>query len=182
MSTHAVVLPPEQHVTVFGVDPGLTAGYGVLRWNGREATAVDWGSVTTTPEHGAIDARVTFILERLRIVARVHPPTGVAVEGWGFYKDRSPKDAFSVGLVAGGALCGLGAPGVIAGTAQEWHQAIGLPGSADKKDVQGYLQRVFRMPKPPTPTHAADALGVALASLPRILAAVKTRARSGSSR
>jgi crossover junction endodeoxyribonuclease RuvC len=149
-------------MVVLGIDPGLAnTGYGVvLRRSGRLA-ALDGGVIETRPGVPA-ERRLALLHERVRDLIVEHEPDAVALEA--LYFGQNVATAFAVGQARGAVLVAAGGRGVPCCdyTPQQVKGAVCGSGRAPKDQVQRMVQSLLRLPGPPRPDHAADALAVAI--------------------
>ena len=147
---------------VLGIDPGTASvGYGLVDRTGSRLRAVDYGVLTTRPDLplaerlAAIHALVTDLLE-------LHKPALLGVER--VFHSRNAQTALAVGHGRGVILLAAAQHGIPVreATPQEVKIAVSGYGSADKGQVQRMVQVLLRLPEPPEPDDAADALAVAI--------------------
>jgi crossover junction endodeoxyribonuclease RuvC len=91
-----------------------------------------------------------------------HEPEAVAVEDLFF--GQNARSAFAVGQARGVTLLAAGQAGVpcFSYTPQAVKQAVCGNGRAEKDQVQRMVGALLKLPSPPEPDHAADALAVAI--------------------
>jgi crossover junction endodeoxyribonuclease RuvC len=156
---------------VVGLDPGLAAcGYGVVEGDGSEVQAVAFGCWHT--EAGTpIELRLRALFVGVATLLERHRPDAVALEE--SFVGRDARGALSVGQVRGALLVACAQAGV---PSAEYppatvKQAVCGYGRADKVQVQRMTRALLGLERTPTPTHAADALAVALchATAPALL-------------
>lgn len=166
---------------VMGVDPGLTrCGIGVLDGGtGRSATLVDVGVIRSDPQQ-PIDQRLLVISRGLRHVMELHAPDVVAVERV-FAQNNTPT-VMGTAQVSGIAilLAAERSISIAMHTPSEVKAAVTGSGRADKKQIQDMLVRLLRLPGPPKPADAADALAIALTQLWRGPGPVRIGADGGA--
>jgi crossover junction endodeoxyribonuclease RuvC len=147
---------------VIGVDPGLAAcGYGVVDASKHNAVAVDFGCWHTEADE-RIEVRLCELYLALSALIVEFQPDAVAVEE--SFVGRDPRVALSVGQVRGALLVACATAGV---TCVEYppasvKQAVCSYGRAEKTQVQQMAKAILDLETTPTPTHAADALAVAI--------------------
>ncbi|UUY02552.1 crossover junction endodeoxyribonuclease RuvC [Svornostia abyssi] len=159
---------------VLGIDPGTAnTGYGVVR-RGRTLAALD-GGVITTSSSAAPEARLTEIHARVSELITEHRPDAVALED--LYFGQNVRSAFAVGQARGVVMLAAGQHGLPCSsyTPQQVKGAVCGSGRAAKDQVTRMVQSLLRLPEPPRPDHAADALAVAICHANRapLLAAVR---------
>jgi crossover junction endodeoxyribonuclease RuvC len=156
---------------VVGIDPGLAAcGYAVVDSDGRKAQAVAYGCWHT--DAGVrVDLRLRELYLALTDLLAKHRPDAVALEE--SFVGRDARVALSVGQVRGTLLVAAAKAGV---PCSEYppatvKQAVCGYGRADKQQVQRMAKALLGLEARPTPTHAADALAVAIchATAPALL-------------
>ena len=149
-------------VVVLGIDPGTAhTGYGVVTSRGSEVAALDGGVIGTGPSE-PLERRLARIHARVCDLIAEHEPDAVAVEE--IYFGSNVRTAFAVGQARGVVLLSAGMAGLpcFSYTPQRIKQAVCGTGGADKDQVQRMVGALLRLPEPPEPDHAADALAVAI--------------------
>jgi crossover junction endodeoxyribonuclease RuvC len=158
-------------VRVVGVDPGLAAcGYAVVDADGRKTEALAYGCWQT--QAGVrVELRLRELYLALSDLLAQYKPDAVALEE--SFVGRDARVALTVGQVRGTLLvaaaradvpCSEYPPATV-------KQAVCGYGRADKQQVQRMAKALLGMDATPTPTHAADALAVAIchATAPALL-------------
>jgi crossover junction endodeoxyribonuclease RuvC len=149
-------------VVVLGIDPGTAhTGYGVVLAHGSTLAALD-GGVLRTEADEPLEQRLAEIHARVCELIERHEPEAVAVEDLFF--GQNARSAFGVGQARGVTLLAAGQAGIpcFSYTPQAVKQAVCGNGRAQKDQVQRMVGALLRLPKPPEPDHAADALAVAI--------------------
>ena len=148
---------------VLGIDPGLTrCGVGVVDGSvGRPLTMVDVGVIRTSHQLPVAERLVT--IERgLEAWIEEHRPDAVAVERVFARSDSSTimgtAQASGIALVVAARR---GLP-IALHTPSEVKAAVSGHGRADKAQVAAMVTRILRLPAPPKPADAADALALAI--------------------
>ena len=147
---------------VLGIDPGTAAcGYGIVHESdGRLRAGVSgcWRTSAREP----LDARLLTIFGGVRELIAEHEPDAVALEA--LYFGQNVATAFAVGQARGAILVAAGERGIPCSdyTPQQVKGAVCGSGRAPKDQVQRMVQTLLRLPEPPRPDHAADALAVAI--------------------
>jgi crossover junction endodeoxyribonuclease RuvC len=149
-------------VKVLGIDPGTAAcGYGIVHENGGRLRAVDHGWWRTSARERP-EIRLRTIFERVSALVEEHAPDAVVLEE--SYVGADARTALSVGQARGAVLvacalahveCAEYAPALV-------KQAVCGYGRAEKGQVQRMVRAILGLSAPPTPSHAADALAVAI--------------------
>ena len=146
---------------VLGVDPGLsTCGYGAVRRDGHDLTAVACGVVRTPPD-APLPERLALLEADLEAFVHELRPAAVAVERILF--QANVRTAISVGQASGLALTAAARVGVpvVQYSPNEVKLAVTGDGRADKQAVQAMVVRLLALREIPKPPDAADALALA---------------------
>jgi len=149
-------------VVVLGIDPGTAhTGFGVVLARGSSLAALD-GGVLRTQQHDTLSERLAEIHGHITDLIERHEPDAVAVEDLFF--GQNARSAFAVGQARGVTLLAAGQAGVpcFSYTPQAVKQAVCGSGRAEKDQVQRMVGALLKLPAPPEPDHAADALAVAI--------------------
>ena len=150
---------------VLGVDPGLTrCGLGVVDGvPGRAAlVAVD---VVRTPSGDDLGPRLVALEAVLEDWLDEHRPDAVAVERvFAQANVRTVMGTAQSAAVAVVCAARRGLP-VALHTPSEVKAAVTGSGTADKAQVGAMVARLLRLPGPPRPADAADALALAVCHL-----------------
>lgn len=151
---------------VLGIDCGTEyTGYGVVELGpaGR-LQCLSCGAVKLSPRQ-PLPARLHRIYEQLRALIREHHPDQVAIEDV-FYA-LNVKSALKLGQVRGVAMLAASASGLeVAEYAPlSIKSAVVGYGKAEKHQVQQMVTRLLRLPEPPRPVDASDALAIAICHL-----------------
>jgi crossover junction endodeoxyribonuclease RuvC len=152
---------------VLGIDPGTAStGYGVVRSDGSRLQALEEG-VIRTMAGVPLERRLAEIYARVAQLLDSHAPDAVAIEE--LYFGANARTAFAVGQARGVVLLAAGQRGIPSRsyTPQQVKGAVCGHGRAGKDQVGRMVARLLRMPAPPEPDHAADALAVAICDLNR---------------
>lgn len=150
---------------VLGVDPGLSrCGVAVLDGPGHRAVTVD-SCVLRTPVDHALGQRLHTIHAAIQALVRRHQPASLAVERV-FINAQARTGVGAIQVVGLVHLIGAEAGLAVAEyTPSQVKAAVTGVGGADKDQVIFMVQRLLRLPKPPTPADLADAMAVALCHL-----------------
>jgi crossover junction endodeoxyribonuclease RuvC len=154
---------------VLGVDPGLTrCGLGVVEGvPGRPPALVAVG-VARTDADADIAARLLAIEEEIERWLDKYQPDTVAVERvFSQHNVRTVMGTAQAGAVAIVCAARRGLP-VALHTPSEVKAAVTGNGRADKDQVTLMVSRLLRLPDPPRPADAADALALAICHLWRV--------------
>jgi crossover junction endodeoxyribonuclease RuvC len=149
---------------ILGVDPGtLNLGYGVVDGE-EEMHMVDCG-VINLPSRVPMEERLRSLYDELSKIIAKHKPSEVAIEEP--FIGHNIKSAFAVGraqAIAILAAINQGLP-IYYYSPAKVKQQITNYGQSDKQQVQEMVRIQLRLPQLPQPTHAADALAVAICHL-----------------
>jgi crossover junction endodeoxyribonuclease RuvC len=149
-------------MVVLGIDPGLAnTGYGVVARRSGRLAALDGGVIETRAGLPA-ERRLALLHQRVIELIVEHEPDAVALES--LYFGQNVATASAVGQARGAVLVAAGTRGIPCTdyTPQQVKAAVCGSGRAEKDQVQRMVQALLRLPAPPRPDHAADALAVAI--------------------
>ena len=147
---------------VLGIDPGTAAcGYGIVHKNDGRLTATVHGCWRTAAGTRQ-DLRLKTIFDGVAALIAEHAPDAVALEE--SYVGADARIALSVGQARGAVLVASAVAGVVCAeyAPARIKQTVCGYGRADKPQVQRMVKTILSMPAEPTPSHAADALAVAI--------------------
>jgi crossover junction endodeoxyribonuclease RuvC len=161
-------------VKVIGIDPGTAAcGYGIVHESGGRLRAVDHGWWKTSAGDRP-ELRLKTIFDAVGELVRRHAPDAVALEE--SFVGADARIALSVGQARGAVLVACAEAGVQCTEYAPARVKLAVCGygRADKEQVQRMVKAILGLEEPPAPTHAADALAVAIchALAPPLLRAV----------
>jgi crossover junction endodeoxyribonuclease RuvC len=149
-------------VKVIGIDPGTAAcGYGIVHERDGRLKAVGHGW-WRTPAAQRPEQRLKTIFDHVVELIAVHAPDAVVLEE--SFVGVDARTALSVGQARGAVLVASASAGVACAEYPPAvvKQAVCGYGRADKQQVQKMVKAILRMTAEPTPSHAADALAVAI--------------------
>ncbi len=173
---------------VLGVDPGLTrCGLGVVQGGPGSPLRLIETSVVSSPASADIGARLLALQDQIEAWITLHQPDAVAVERvFSQHNVRTVMGTAQAGAVAIICAARHGLP-VALHTPSEVKAAVTGNGRADKAQVTHMVTRLLRLPDPPRPADAADALALAICHLwrggaqARLVAAAAGPGTSGGS-
>ncbi|MFZ5849285.1 MAG: crossover junction endodeoxyribonuclease RuvC [Actinomycetota bacterium] len=148
---------------VLGIDPGLTrCGMGVVEGSvGRPLSLVDV-NVLRTSSSEPVPVRLVTIEKGVDAWIEEYAPDAVAIERVFARSDVSTimgtAQASGIAMVCAARR---GLP-VVLHTPSEVKAAVTGSGRADKAQVTAMVARILRLPSPPKPADAADALALAI--------------------
>ena len=121
-----------------------------------------------------MELRLLTIFEGVGELIREHAPDAVALEE--SFVGADARIALSVGQARGAVLVAASSAGIecVEYAPNRIKQSVCGHGHADKEQVQRMVRAILGLDELPRPSHAADALAVAIchASAPRLLRAV----------
>ena len=147
---------------ILGIDPGTAmTGYGLIQCTKEKIKLIKHGSIKTLNDHDS-SYRLNLIYEEIVAIMKQHQPEILAIESLFF--SNNAKSASAVGQAIG--VIKLAA-------AKKKMKVFEYPplkikmklvgnGRAEKSQVQSKVRKALKLRKIPRPTHAADALGVAI--------------------
>jgi crossover junction endodeoxyribonuclease RuvC len=148
----------------------LPAGLCVVEARGSRLHVVEYGCWHTRPGP-PIELRLRDLFDELRGLLARHRPDTVALEE--SFVGADARTALSVGQVRGALIvaCAQAAVACVEYPPARVKQAVCGYGAAEKAQVQQMAKALLRLERTPTPTHAADALAVAIchATAPALL-------------
>ena len=166
-------------IRVLGVDPAAAGptGYGVVESDGRKSRMIHYGALCITAKRrkescGAALQDVHAMLSRL---IEEYKPDALAVEA--VFAALNVRTALRLAEVRGVVLLAAAQHNVVVHSysPREVKSSVAGYGHADKRQVQEMVRTLLTMQEIPEPSHAADALAVALCHLQ----AEQTRRRFG---
>jgi crossover junction endodeoxyribonuclease RuvC len=149
-------------MTVLGIDPGTaTTGYGIVEYNHGRAEATDYGCIATSKDDTA-SARLHQLYGHIHQLLAIHKPDVMVVEKLFF--NTNITTAMNVSQARGIVLLAAEEQGILLAeyTPLQVKMAVCGYGRAKKPQVQQMVTTLLRLPKPPQPDDAADALAIAL--------------------
>ena len=149
------------NVRVVGIDPGLAAcGFAVIE--GRSPLQLVEFGCWHTASRQPIELRLRDLFHEMHVLLGRHRPDAVALEE--SFVGRDARTALLVGQVRGALIVACAQAGVecVEYPPAQVKQAVCGYGRADKRQVQQMAKALLRLEETPTPTHAADALAVAI--------------------
>jgi crossover junction endodeoxyribonuclease RuvC len=153
-----------------GVDPGLVdTGFGVLEAGPGGVAVVDVGVVSSAAGQ-PLEARLNTIHDAMQELIQARAPGLLVVEDL-YAEYKFPRTAILMGHARGviylaARQCGVA---VLALAASEVKRAITGNGAAGKAQMQRGVQTLLGLAELPRPSHVADALGLALTGMARVL-------------
>ena len=146
---------------VLAIDPGLASvGYSLVKGEKDKFEVLEYGCIRTSARKKT-PLRIYEIYEALKALAEKYHPETVILEKVFFAKNV--KTALLVGESRGAIQLLAATLGIEVHefTPLQVKQAMTGFGRASKNQIKEMVQRIFSLPKPPTPDDAADALAIA---------------------
>jgi crossover junction endodeoxyribonuclease RuvC len=149
-------------VKVIGIDPGTAScGYGIVHESDGRLRAIDHGWWKTSAGERP-ELRLKTISDAVAELIVLHRPDAVALEE--SFVGVDARTALSVGQARGAVMVAAATAGVECAEypPARVKQAVCGYGRAEKQQVQRMVKAILGLHAEPTPTHAADALAVAI--------------------
>jgi crossover junction endodeoxyribonuclease RuvC len=149
-------------VKVIGIDPGTAScGYGVVQQSGGRLRAVDHGW-WQTPAADRPERRLKTIFDAVGGLIELHAPDAVVIEE--SFVGADARTALSVGQARGAIMVAAANAGVECAeySVTRVKQTVCGYGRAEKQQVQKMVKAILGLQAEPSPSHAADALAVAI--------------------
>jgi crossover junction endodeoxyribonuclease RuvC len=149
-------------VKVIGIDPGTAScGFGIgHEYDGRLRAIVDgWWK---TPAAEPPELRLQTIFDAVAALIELHLPDAVVLEE--SFVGADARTALSVGQARGAVMVAAANAGVECAEypPARVKQTVCGYGRAEKEQIQKMVKAILGMHAEPTPSHAADALAVAI--------------------
>lgn len=149
-------------MTILGLDPGYaTIGYGVVRYDGRRFTPVQYGVITTAAGQ-PLHHRLNEIHHDLCLLIDTFHPAEAAVEELFFHTNVTT--GIQVAHARGVILLALAQKGLqpVSYTPSQVKQSVVGYGKAEKRQVMEMTRSLLGLSSLPRPDDAADALAIAI--------------------
>lgn len=147
---------------ILGIDPGYAiVGCGVIEYDGRNFTTLDYGPITT-PAGIPFADRIAAIYDGVAGLLELYRPDAMAVEK--LYFNTNQKTAIDVAQARGVILLAARQKGVpfFEYTPLQVKQSVVGYGRAVKQQIIEMTTRLLNLKKPPKPDDVADALAIAI--------------------
>ena len=147
---------------VIGIDPGTAAcGYGIVHESDGRLRAIDHGWWRTSAAERP-ELRLKTIFDGVAGLIAQHRPDAVALEE--SFVGVDARTALSVGQARGAVMVAAASAGVECAEypPARVKQVVCGYGRAEKRQVQKMVKVILALQAEPTPSHAADALAVAI--------------------
>jgi crossover junction endodeoxyribonuclease RuvC len=149
-------------VKVIGIDPGIAScGYGIVHEKDGRLRAIDHGWWKTSAGERP-ELRLKTIFDAVAGLIAVHQPDAVVLEE--SFVGADARTALSVGQARGAVMVAAANAGIDCAEypPARVKQTVCGYGRAEKQQVQKMVKAILAMQAEPTPSHAADALAVAI--------------------
>lgn len=154
--------------TVLGIDPGLAStGLGIVRGRGSKIASYAYGCVQTD-SRSDLPSRLDRIYGSVTRVLKEEKPGLMVVEDV-FSLETYPKSGIHLAKVVGVVLlaaCRCQVPSVEV-PVREAKKVLTGNGNASKQQLERSVRDLLDSPDPIRPSHASDAVGLALIGLYR---------------
>ena len=147
---------------VVGIDPGTAAcGFAIVHEKEGRLRALEHGW-WSTPAGQRPELRLKTIYDGVEELIDRHAPDAVALEE--SFVGADARIALSVGQARGAVMVASARAGVACAeySPARVKQMVCGYGRADKKQVQRMVKAILGLQEDPSPSHAADALAVAI--------------------
>jgi crossover junction endodeoxyribonuclease RuvC len=149
-------------VKVIGIDPGTAScGFGIVHETDGRLRAIDHGW-WRTPAAQRPELRLKTIFDGVAALVEEHRPDAVALEE--SFVGADARIALSVGQARGAVMVAAANAGVECAEypPARVKQAVCGYGRAEKQQVQKMVKAILSLEAAPRPSHASDALAVAI--------------------
>ncbi|MFY7843256.1 MAG: crossover junction endodeoxyribonuclease RuvC [Rhabdochlamydiaceae bacterium] len=151
-----------EKLIILGLDPGTQiTGYGVISLNKGDILPVDFGAIYP-PKKETDAAKYHVIFQSIVLLIERYKPDVVSIETQFFCKNV--QSALKLGMAK--AACMIAAAEkkiqVAEYAPRKAKQAVVGNGAASKEQVKKMVQILLKLPEPPHPEDAADALALAI--------------------
>jgi crossover junction endodeoxyribonuclease RuvC len=149
-------------VKVIGIDPGTAScGFGIVHEKDGRLRAIDHGW-WQTPAAERPELRLKTIFDEVAALIEAHRPDAVALEE--SFVGADARTALFVGQARGAVMVAVANAGVDCAEypPARVKQVVCGYGRAEKQQVQKMVKAILSLQTAPKPSHAADALAVAI--------------------
>ena len=147
---------------ILGLDPGFAiVGWGIIDSERGNIRPVAYGAITT-PAHTSLESRLLTIQRDLESLIEKYKPDEMAIEELFF--NTNITTGIAVAEARGVILCTAHRLGLKISeyTPLQVKQAVVGYGKAEKHQVISMVTSLLKLPKPPKPDDAADAVAIAI--------------------
>ena len=147
---------------ILGIDPGIaTIGFGVLD-SDKDSHTLKTCGVITTPAHTSLSSRLEQIYNDMLDLLEIFKPDAVSIEELFFNTNITTGIAVAHGRGVILLACRKAGVQVYEYTPLQVKQSVVGYGRAEKKQVMDMVRRICKLPAPPKPDDAADAVALAI--------------------
>jgi crossover junction endodeoxyribonuclease RuvC len=153
-------------LTVIGIDPGLAAtGYGIVQGSGSRIREYTFGTIRTSKAE-TLPNRLQQIFSELCSVLNSQKPDLMVIEDI-FSVKQFPKSGIALGKVCGVILlaCSQRRIAAIEVPVREVKRILTGNGNATKSQMERAVRHLLKRDTPITPSHASDAVALALVGM-----------------
>ncbi len=164
---------------IIGIDPGLAeTGIGIASGLGMKVEHFSFGCIRTS-KHDTLPDRLNKIFTEVSLVLEKERPDLMIVEDI-FSLRQYPKSGITLGKVTGVLLLAGCKSNVSIREipVREVKQILTGNGNADKKQLEMTVRGILNIDTPIRPSHASDAMALALIGLFRFAGGAMTRPRT----
>ena len=161
-------------IKIIGIDPGLSAtGIGIIKGHGSKIDGYSFGSISTST-NSALPKRLDKIFSKLVQILSQEQPDLMVIEDVYSLK-KYPKSGIMLGQVTGIVLLAGFQTSVpsIEIPVREAKQILTGNGNANKAQLEKAVRHRLKHKEPIRPSHASDAIGMALIGLYRYQDGIK---------
>jgi crossover junction endodeoxyribonuclease RuvC len=152
---------------VIGIDPGTAeTGYGIIRYKSK-IELLAFGYIKTN-NHFEQPYRLNLIYEEIVGLLKKHKPDVLAIESLFFFNNAKSISAVGQAMGVIKLAAARNKVKVLDYPPLRIKMMLTGKGRAEKKAVQQCVKKILKLKKPPRPTHAADALAVAICHLKQL--------------
>ena len=147
---------------ILGIDPGIaTIGFGVVEAGKNNFALIKCG-VITTPAHTPLSDRLSQIYDDMCGILDLFKPEAVAIEELFFNTNITTGISVAHGRGVILLACRQHGVKIYEYTPLQVKQSVVGYGRAEKAQVMDMVKRLCKLPAPPKPDDAADAVALAL--------------------
>jgi crossover junction endodeoxyribonuclease RuvC len=146
---------------IMGIDPGTRiTGYGILDASSHSFVPLDFGCIRP-PANLPLEKRYLIIFQGIQKLIERFAPSSIAVETQ--FMKKNVQSALKLGAAKGIVLLAAAIHNIpiYEYAPRKAKLAVVGQGNASKTQVQKMMQMLLKLPKPPTPEDASDALALA---------------------
>jgi len=153
---------------VIGIDPGLAdTGFGIVEGAGSRIERYTFGTIRTHKAE-SLASRLNHIFSELSSILNAERPNLMVIEDI-FSLKQYPKSGIALGKVSGVILVAGAQKGLesVELPAREAKQVLTGNGNANKAQMERAVRHFLKRDRAISPSHASDALAMALVGLLR---------------